>query len=1339
MATKAEQNPQTPPSDNLKFHKNVEFDPDKIDFETFMVKFENYLVLNKIESDTLKRALLIDSLTSKPLQTLISLCKPESPSKFSFENLLKKLSENYKKITFKSTERYYFFTYKQKQNDSIQDFANQLKNMTTNCGFPANFLQDALVTAFIIGINDGDIRKNLLQKDWKNLEDAVQQAKILDGVLNTKISETTSSDIAVQKISTFKRPTQFSTPYSNKNTSITPCDSCGGSHLRKNCKFRFAKCNNCGIQGHISTACRSLQREKGPSQFHSKKNTNHSTKITPDKKYLQRKYYSNNITEKYESDFDVLNIDSNLPQTSKFCIPVNIDNKTVNFELDTGSCVTICCENVYNLLGRPSLHKSNISLASYSGHSISLLGEKIVEVEYNERCVNLKLFFASGTTNNVLGRDWIDGLNLTSHSLNEFREHSSVLVVSLQNISTLAQQYSNTNLRSLLEEFSDLFRDELGHCKKFKAQLYLNSNAVPIFRKARPLPFATRDLVEGELNRLINLGILEPIEYSEWASPIVCVRKPNGTVRICADFSTGLNKSLNVQNYPLPTSETIFASLSSGQQFSVIDFTDAYFQIEVDEDSRKLLVINTHKGLLQYKRLPFGIASAPAQYQRIMDQMLKGLKGVAWYLDDIIVTGRTKMQHLQNLRAVFERIREYGFRIKKSKSSFFKDSIEFLGFVIDKNGIHKSPKKVHAIVNMPRPANLKELESYIGMVVYYSKFIPHLSEVLYPLNQLRKKNAVWHWTPQCEKSFQRIKTALTSSQYLTHYDSTLPLILATDGSQKGIGCVLFHRFPDNSERVIAYASKTLTSAEQRYAQIERESLAVVFGIKKFHQYLWGREFLLQTDHKALLQIFGSKRGIPVTTANRIQRWSIFLMGYNFKIEYVPTQKLGHADGLSRLPSGPDKDFDSNDYGMKNVVFQIQEEIQSELPITSFQIAQATTSDSNFRILKEAILTGWPKYFQNSQLEQYFRLRNELSIHNECIMWGTRTVIPPKHRKQLLDYLHLTHAGVVRMKSEARRYFYWPQLNDEIEKLASSCKICASISKDPTKVPLGKWQPSTSPWSRIHIDHCGPFMNKLFLIIVDSHSKWPEVIHVKDTSSSTTISVLKSMFARYGLCEEIVSDNATGFTSSDFKLFCRKLGIRHTLIPSYCPMSNGQAERYVQSFKNAMKKIFETNPKSSLIEAIQNYLLRYRNTPHPATGATPSERFLKRQLRTVLDLLRPESNVISKTYSSNAERNFNKRTKDKTLTIGQKVHVKLYKNNSSFWREGIIINRISKNVWLVDVNGLQVRKHRNQIKPFKHSVLLFNNKQNATTTVSRSPVQLRRRSQLHPPQRYEVTN
>ena len=269
---------------------------------------------------------------------------------------------------------------------------------------------------------------------------------------------------------------------------------------------------------------------------------------------------------------------------------------------------------------------------------------------------------------------------------------------------------------------------------------------------------------------------------------------------------------------------------------------------------------------------------------------------------------KTKKNIWNTLDTVLSKLAEFGLRCNRNKCSFFNDEVLYLGYVISRSGKQPDPARVAAIQNLPVPKDVKQVEAFIGKINYYGKFISNFSNLCVPLNCLRQNNVKWNWDSSCQKAFDTLKKQLSEATMLVHYDSQLPIILATDASNYGIGAVIMHRYSDGTEKPIAHASKTLTTAERNYSQIEKEALSIVYGIKKFHQYLAGRTFELITDHQPLLTIFNPGKGIPTTTANRLHRWAISLMGYSYTIRYKPTQQHGNADGLSRLPSGYDDSF-----------------------------------------------------------------------------------------------------------------------------------------------------------------------------------------------------------------------------------------------------------------------------------------------------------------------------------------------------------------------------------------------------------------------------------------------
>ena len=430
-----------------------------------------------------------------------------------------------------------------------------------------------------------------------------------------------------------------------------------------------------------------------------------------------------------------------------------------------------------------------------------------------------------------------------------------------------------------------MFDGGLGTIKGVTAHLKLKANATPKFFKPRPVPFALKEKIAEELKRLERLGVLEKVEFSDWASPIVPVLKPDGTVRICGDYKVTINPELDLPEYPMPTAEELFTQLNGGEKFSKLDLSSAYQQVLLDEESKQYVTINTHLGLFRYTRLPFGVAASPAVFQQTMDSIMSGLNGVGGILDALIVTGSNDKEHFRNLESTLKRLHSMGVKLKQSKCVFMKPSVEYFAFVVDRHGIHPSPRKVQAIQEVPVPENPMELKSFLGLVNYYRKFIPDMSTLVNPLNRLLAHDVPWGWTQDCQEAFQKLKEALLNSPLLAHYDPNQPVRLAVDTPSYGLGAVLSHVSDDGEERPIAYASRTLSSSEQNYAMIEKEALAIVFGIKKFHQYLFGRRFTLLTDHRPLTLLLGPKRGIPVLAASRLQRWSIQLSAYQYDIEY----------------------------------------------------------------------------------------------------------------------------------------------------------------------------------------------------------------------------------------------------------------------------------------------------------------------------------------------------------------------------------------------------------------------------------------------------------------------
>ena len=844
-------------------------------------------------------------------------------------------------------------------------------------------------------------------------------------------------------------------------------------------------------------------------------------------------------------------------------------------------------------ISKREMKPSATRLTTYSGQPITAVGEVDVAVSYKSQQASLPLIVVAGSGPSLLGRNWLSSIRLDWKSIGVIAGHSP--------------------LTTLLEKYSEVFKKSLGKLIGHEAKLYVDQDASPRFCRARPVPYALRDKVEAELERLNKEGIIQPVQFADWAAPIVPVVKADKqSLRICGDFKLTVNQASKLDRYPIPKIEDLFANLAGGKRFSKLDMSQAYQQIPLEENSKKFVVINTHRGLFQYNRLPFGVSSAPGVFQRVMESILSGIPNVVVYIDDILVTGPNEDTHLEALEEVLKRLAAAGLRLKRDKCIFMAQSVVYLGHKIDAEGLHPVPDKVRAVQEAPEPRNVSELKSYIGLLSYYSKILPNLSTVLAPLYQLLRKDQPWMWKQPQVRAFKESKDLLLSSQVLVHFDPNLEICLACDASDYGIGAVLSHRMSNGSEEPIGFVSRTLSEAEKKYSQIEKEALACVVGVQMFRSYLWGHHFILQTDHKPLLTLFNENKLIPQQAAGRIQRWAWILASYEYTITWRNTTEHANADAMSRLPL---PEIPANTTTPAELVLLIEN--LNSAPITANQIAVWTRRDRLLSRVFRYVQHGWPIQSDDA-LKPYWSRKLELSTEAGCLVWCGRVVVPPQGRESVVTELHAGHPGVSRMKALARGLVWWPGLDADIENAVKQCFGCQQNQPAPPSAPLQPWSWPTRPWSRLHIDYAGPLEGKMILIVVDAHSKWIEAIPMSTASAQTTIQQLRKLIAQFGIPDTLVSDNGSQFTATEFQEFCRLNGIRHTTVAPYHPSSNGLAERAVRIVKEGLRKLKD----GTMTDRLSRILFQYRITPQTTTGMAPAELLIGRRLKSRLDILMP---------------------------------------------------------------------------------------------------------------------
>lgn len=1300
---------------NFRFDK---FQPETEQWDYYLQRFELELEINELMTDAnaqVRRNLLLSKVGPHVFKILADHFKPAKPTSKSYIELIAVLNRFYGKKVYIFAERINFASCFRKDNETVIEYVNRLRAVAGDCSFGTG-LGERMRDQLIFGINNREWQENIIQKHPTNqttLEEVEATAVILEQAsIQTKqltfLHTNFQSDNHVNRVNkqTKKRVTSNSetkpATFTKRNSKIRElhsdidCLYCGDSkHRQKNCPAFGKICSSCGEENHFSRVCvisgNAVIRQTSRTLKYGG-SSKRSTRCVQDQIDQGCDDFSDSNDESDSDDKDrdptVMNI-RKVGSSSKILLSVGINQYNIEMLYDPGSVHAVIGKTVWNELGKPMLTKTD-NLIAYGNTQIKTLGKLNVEVNAFDKKLNLPLYVTDDDDIPLFGLDWVLAFKLPlPPGAKVCHVKSNFIVVKNKGEEVIKK----TVIDEVLRDFPDLFEEHLGTIKGHQAKIHINDDVMPKRFRPRSVPLALQDHVSAELDRLVRDGVLEPVDTTNtpilWSSPIVVAMKSNGKLRICADFKVTINKYVQIDDYPLPRFEDITAKLSGGKYFSKIDLKDAYLQLEVHPDSRKYLVIATHKGYFAYKRLPFGISFAPSLFQRIMDQILSGIEGVVCYLDDILITAPNFLLHSERLREVLRRLQASGIKTQKSKCDWLRSSITYLGHKIDAEGLHPTEDRIEAIKQMPVPKNTTQLRSFLGTITYYGRFIENLHVTCVPLHRHLKKNAKWDWSNEDTEIFENLKKTLTSTDTLIHYDPNKILVVSSDASNVGTGAVLSHKFPDGTLKPIAFASRSFSDVEKRYSTIDKEAAGLVYAVTKFHQYLYGRRFTLITDHKPLERIFGEDRQTPKIASNRLLRWAMTLNSYNFNVEYLPGKENCPADSLSRLPLCSPTDF----LGLPNHAQLLHLRIR-KLPMGKQLLKKETQNDKTLSTVINYIQSYWPdKEILDDSLKPYYEKRSELSFEEDTLLWKGRVCIPAVLQEEVLAMLHDGHPGVTAMQSLAKLHVYWPKINADIIREIERCNSCQQSRQNDRNAPLHPWGISPEPWSRLHLDFAGPFEGKMWMILIDSYTHWLEIIPMKNITSISTLDALRVIFARFGLPKFLVTDNGPQLTSSEFEDFCIENGITHIKTTPYHPKSNGLAERTVRTFKERMRA---SSPSLDQFLRLQNFLFSYRNTVRRSTKRTPSQLMFGRHLRSRFDLLKPDVTKNMELEQINQKRNHDlTAVSQQYFAEGDTVWVNKPLEKGSL--PGQVVKQTGPLSYVVNIDGISRRKHCDQMR------------------------------------------
>lgn len=875
---------------------------------------------------------------------------------------------------------------------------------------------------------------------------------------------------------------------------------------------------------------------------------------------------------------------------------IYIKGKVLEGLLDTGASISLLGKGCRELLEELSIEMKPVftNIRTASGRRHRIIGKIEINVEFDGSINNMELYLCPDLDLNLyLGIDFWHKFNLAP----------GIIPVEEINIETVFEEYRETGtehrlkphqlteqqklkLNQAIEEFDTFEKMGLGRTKLEKHVIKLVEGAVPFKDRHYPMSPAVQQITYEEIDKMLKLNVIEESE-SPWCNRTTVVRKP-GKNRFCLD-ARKLNKLTEKDAYPLQNIDGILSRIDETYYISSVDLKFAFWQIELEEESKKYTAFTVPgRPLYQFRVMPFGLCNAAQRLCRLMDKVVPNRlkENVFIYLDDLLLISSDFEQHMELLKEVAQCLKAANLTIGLKKSQFCFRELKYLGYIIGDGMLKTDPDKVEAIMKIAVPKNIREVRSFLGTAGWYRRFIKDFATISAPLTDTLKKSKKFIMTEEAIKAFESLKRSLTRAPVLRHADFRKRFFIQCDASEYGIGAVLFQLNDQEDEHPIAFYSQKLNSSQKNYSVTEKECLAAVMAIKKFRPYVELMDFTVITDHASLQWLMNLK-----DLSGRLARWSLQLQAYRFDIVHRKGKDNLVADTLSRLPWIEEIDieqifevntneFDSEEYrDLKNVI----ENNQNRLP--------------DLKVEDNLVLK---------------RLRQE-----NCEFLGEyewRIWVPEHLTHHLIQKAHdsptSAHGGTRKTLSRLRQQFYWPNMTSQVRQYVGKCITCKetkSVNYN-TKTTLGNEVKTERPFQKIYIDFLGKYPrskcgNAYIFIVVDHFSKFVCLKAMREATASNVIRFLvEEIFRKFGVPETVHSDNGAQFNSKQFKDMIKVYQINHLQTAPYSPQSNA-SERVNQSVLAAIRAYLENDHRDwdLYLSEIECAL---RTSVHAATGVSP---------------------------------------------------------------------------------------------------------------------------------------
>ena len=1060
---------------------------------------------------------------------------------------------------------------------------------------------------------------------------------------------------------------QAARPKQHQSKESRACGKCGLQHERAKCPAYGKICYKCKKTNHYARLCKSKEQAQLVEE-ETDEETDRDSVLHMEVKKVGKKLLA--------------------------MVTFKVKGVTTELEcqLDTAASCNVMAYQDYIKLGKPSMEKSKSLLTMYDGRDRKSLGSCRLEMVDKEGQVQTLRFEVLETKQKtLLSLDTCLSLNLISY------ERESVCVVDSQEYVTQEQ---------LLKNYPDVF-DGIGTLPG-EYHIELDKSVPAVQNRPRKIPLAMKPAVEKKLQELEEKGVIAQVdEPTEWISNTTAVWKAEkGQVRICLD-PRDLNKAIKRNHYRMPTLDDVLPQLKQAKVFSLLDAKDGFLQVKLSQESSYYTTFWGPKARYRWLRMPFGISSAPEEFQRRLEAALHGLEGVTTVADDVLVFGQgsneeeSRRNHDECLLKLMERAREKNLKFNSNKLRLHLKDLPYIGHRLTTEGVKPDPDKVTAFKEMPAPTTPQEVRRFLGMANYLSKFLPKLSQISEPLRKLTEKEAEFQWNREEREAFAKIKELMCSDTVLAYFDDSKPITIQCDASGEGLGATLLQE-----GRPVASVSRSLTKSERNYAAMELECLAVVFACKRFDQYVYGRRVTVETDHRVLEII--SKRSL-LAAPKQLQRMLLELQRYDLEVRYLPGAMQHIADTLSRAPvERPNlEELSKEEVFQMAEVDTVEEEIEQCTSrrcvhisdIKMEMIKREAKNDEEQEALRQLVSHGWPATIAEvpPAAQCYWNFQETITLEDGILYKGEQVIVPATARPAILQRLHTSHQGFNATLRRAKDAVYWPRMAEQIKKQVEGCKTCEEDAPAQVQETLLAHDVPKQPWAKVGMD-LFKSRGKNYLVVVDYLTDYFEISYLPDTTAASVITAIKSDFARHGVPVVVQTDNGTQFTSREFRSFARGWEFKHTVSSPYNSRSNGKVESAVKIAKRLLKR--SNDPYLALLE--------WRNTPTTGMGSSPVQRLFARRTRaavpTGLKKLNPTTQAHTwekKIYKQQKLQALRGGRNLPPLRVGEPVLIQDVLASKTQWSRGQCRGKLSDRSYLVEVDGRLLRRNRQLLRPSKN--------------------------------------